>query len=73
MKDIKKSTKNDDKVMKRYIELVEMNEASKKNATECPDGLYTAICHYDFWINNMLIKYGESYFFDKAFSLKIDF
>ncbi|KAL5278951.1 hypothetical protein ACFFRR_003526 [Megaselia abdita] len=57
LSDIKKATNNNEKVLKRYNEFTEISKASNSDGIECEDGPYSAICHYDFWINNMMIKY----------------
>lgn len=66
--DINKATNNDEKLVKRFRECIEINKVSNGDGVEFPDGPYSAICHFDFWINNMMIKYGECVAYDFLFA-----
>ncbi|KAL7742462.1 hypothetical protein ACLKA6_019090 [Drosophila palustris] len=59
LSDIKTIFKDDDGVVKRVQELLELYD-ELQSAEDVPDGPWTSIVHMDLWINNLMIKYEDA-------------
>ncbi|EDV57183.2 uncharacterized protein LOC6542593 [Drosophila erecta] len=60
LEDIRRATNNDSRLVARMKELSDQFFEFLAAAPDRPDGPFTSIIHCDFWINNMMFRYGPS-------------
>ncbi|EDW87092.2 uncharacterized protein LOC6526258 [Drosophila yakuba] len=60
LEDIRRATNNDSRLVARMKELSDQFFEFLAAAPDRPDGPFTSIIHCDFWINNLMFRYGPS-------------
>ncbi|XP_017004728.2 uncharacterized protein [Drosophila takahashii] len=60
LEDVRRATDNDAKLLARVKELSDQFFEFLSAAPERPDGPFTSIIHCDFWINNLMFRYGPA-------------
>ncbi|KAH8279568.1 hypothetical protein KR018_001732 [Drosophila ironensis] len=68
LEDIRKATDNDPLLVARVKELSDKFFEFLASPPDKPDGPFTSIIHCDYWINNLMFKYGQ---YDYPSQLKI--